>query len=130
MTDINGSGRRPRPRVNAAGARHTACLRILHNSWADGEPPTGHLREIVSATGRLPQPCKDHAIGALTNAEPELRCDMKLPTIGKLLEDQLKDIYNAETQLVKALPKMAKKASSRGLKDAITSHLEETKRQA
>ena len=54
---------------------------------------------------------------------------MKLPTIAKLLEDQLKDIYNAETQLVKALPKMAKKASSKGLKEAITSHLEETKHQ-
>jgi ferritin-like metal-binding protein YciE len=54
---------------------------------------------------------------------------MKLTTIEMLLEDQLKDIYNAETQLVKALPKMAKKAASQGLKDAITSHLEETKHQ-
>jgi ferritin-like metal-binding protein YciE len=52
---------------------------------------------------------------------------MKLPTIAKLLEDQLKDLYSAETQLVKALPKLAKKASSNGLKEAITSHLEETK---
>ena len=54
---------------------------------------------------------------------------MKLSTIAKLLEDQLKDIYSAETQLVKALPKMAKKASFQGLKEAITSHLEETKHQ-
>src|SRR5271168_1007015 len=54
---------------------------------------------------------------------------MKLPTIEKLLEDQLKDIYSAENQLVKALPKMAKKASAGGLKNAITSHLEETKHQ-
>jgi ferritin-like metal-binding protein YciE len=54
---------------------------------------------------------------------------MKLPTIEKLFEDQLKDIYSAETQLVKALPKMAKKAAATGLKDAITSHLEETKNQ-
>ncbi len=54
---------------------------------------------------------------------------MKLPTIAKLLEDQLKDIYSAETQLVKALPRIAKKASSRGLKEAIASHLEETKHQ-
>jgi ferritin-like metal-binding protein YciE len=54
---------------------------------------------------------------------------MKLSTIDKLLEDQLKDIYNAETQLVKALPRMAKKASSQGLKEAITSHLSETKHQ-
>ena len=52
---------------------------------------------------------------------------MKLSSIDKLLEDQLKDIFSAENQLVKALPKMAKKASAQGLKDAITSHLEETK---
>ncbi len=54
---------------------------------------------------------------------------MKIPTVAKLLEDQLKDIYNAENQLVKALPKMAKKASCTGLKDAITSHLQETRHQ-
>jgi len=54
---------------------------------------------------------------------------MKLPTIAKLLEDQLKDLHSAETQLVKALPKMAKKASFKGLKEAITSHLAETKHQ-
>jgi Mn-containing catalase len=54
---------------------------------------------------------------------------MKMPTISKLLEDQLKDIHDAETQLVKALPKMGKKASSKRLKEAITSHLAETKHQ-
>jgi ferritin-like metal-binding protein YciE len=52
---------------------------------------------------------------------------MKLRTIAKLLEDQLKDLYSAETQLVKALPKLAKRASAGALKEAITSHLEETK---
>jgi ferritin-like metal-binding protein YciE len=52
---------------------------------------------------------------------------MKMPTLAKLLEDQLKDLYSAENQLVKALPKMAKKASSKGLKHAFTSHLDETK---
>jgi ferritin-like metal-binding protein YciE len=54
---------------------------------------------------------------------------MKIATVAKLLEDQLKDIHSAETQLVKALPKMAKKASSPALKDAITTHLEETRGQ-
>ncbi len=54
---------------------------------------------------------------------------MKLETIAKLLEDQLKDIYSAENQLVKALPKLAKKATANGLKKAFTSHLEETKNQ-
>jgi ferritin-like metal-binding protein YciE len=52
---------------------------------------------------------------------------MKLSTIDKLLEDQLKDLHSAETQLIKALPKMAKAASSPGLKEAFTAHLEETK---
>ena len=48
-------------------------------------------------------------------------------SLSELLEDELKDIYNAENQLTKALPKMAKKASSPSLKEAFTSHLEETK---
>ena len=41
--------------------------------------------------------------------------------------DALKDIYDAEQQLVKALPKVAKKADNPELKKAITAHLEETK---
>ena len=44
---------------------------------------------------------------------------MKLPTIAKLLEDQLKDIYSAENQLVKALPKMAKKALRPGSQESL-----------
>ena len=47
----------------------------------------------------------------------------------ELLEDELKDLYSAETQLVKALPKMAKAASSPELRRAFERHLEETKRQ-
>jgi ferritin-like metal-binding protein YciE len=49
-----------------------------------------------------------------------------MDTLQELLEDELKDIYNAENQLIKALPKMAKKASSESLKAALTSHLKET----
>jgi len=77
----------------------------------------------------VPPALRRHQVSQLANAQPESRYDMKLPTIAKLLEDQLKDMYSAETQLVKALPRMGKKASSRGLKEAITSHLEETKHQ-
>jgi ferritin-like metal-binding protein YciE len=47
----------------------------------------------------------------------------------ELLIDELKDIYNAEAQIVKALPKMAKAASSPELKRAFEKHLLETKRQ-
>lgn len=47
-------------------------------------------------------------------------------TLSHLLEDELKDLYNAENQLIKALPKMAKKANSSALRKAFTSHLAET----
>ena len=52
---------------------------------------------------------------------------MKLDTLKTLYVDELRDIYNAENQLLKALPKMAKAASSEELKDAFEKHLEQTK---
>ncbi len=50
-----------------------------------------------------------------------------MENLTELLEEQIKDLYNAENQLLKALPRMAKKASSEELKDAFNAHLEETK---
>ena len=50
-----------------------------------------------------------------------------IKTLDDLFVHQLKDIYYAEKQLVKALPKMAEKATSPQLKQAFQSHLEETK---
>ncbi len=44
-----------------------------------------------------------------------------------LFIDQLQDIHNAETQLIAALPKMAKAATTTVLKNAFIGHLEETK---
>jgi ferritin-like metal-binding protein YciE len=40
--------------------------------------------------------------------------------------DELRDVYNAEKQLTKALPKLAKNATNPKLKEAFTAHLEET----
>lgn len=54
---------------------------------------------------------------------------MNISTLHKLLIEELKDLYNAEKQLTKAMPKMAKKASSPKLKKAIEKHLEQTKQQ-
>lgn len=50
-----------------------------------------------------------------------------LNTLKDLLIDELKDLHNAETQLVKALPKMAKAASSDELRSGFNEHLEQTK---
>ena len=41
--------------------------------------------------------------------------------------DELRDIYNAEQQLIKALPKMAKAATSEELRNGFEEHLEQTK---
>ena len=52
---------------------------------------------------------------------------MKMKTLQDLFADEIKDLYSAETQIVKALPKMAKAASSPELKQAFEEHLEQTK---
>jgi len=52
---------------------------------------------------------------------------MSLDNLNDLLTEQLQDIYYAEKQLVKALPKMAKAANTPELVTAFTDHLEQTK---
>jgi ferritin-like metal-binding protein YciE len=52
---------------------------------------------------------------------------MARETLQTLYLNELRDLYSAEQQLVKALPKMAKNAESQDLSEAFTSHLEETK---
>ena len=54
---------------------------------------------------------------------------MSVDTIEKLFVEELKDLYSAENQITKALPKMAKAASSPELKAAFESHLKETEAQ-
>ena len=53
----------------------------------------------------------------------------KMQTLEDLYTDLLKDLYSAEKQLVKALPKMAKNASSADLQKAFQEHLKQTERQ-
>jgi ferritin-like metal-binding protein YciE len=52
---------------------------------------------------------------------------MAVETIEDLFLDELKDLYSAEKQITKALPKMVKAASTPELSQAFASHLEETK---
>jgi len=49
-----------------------------------------------------------------------------MESLEDLMHDELKDIYDAEKQLTKALPKLAKKASNDQLRQAIEQHLQET----
>jgi ferritin-like metal-binding protein YciE len=54
---------------------------------------------------------------------------MPVTTLEDLLVEQVRDLYDAEKQLVRALPKMAGAANSEDLQQAIQDHLEETKNQ-
>ena len=55
---------------------------------------------------------------------------MELQTLQDLYIHELKDLYSAEKQIIKALPKMAKAASNADLKAGFKLHLEETKEHA
>jgi ferritin-like metal-binding protein YciE len=54
---------------------------------------------------------------------------MKIATIQDLYLDLLRDAYNAETQLIAAIPKMAVKAVSKDLAAALKAHFDETREQ-
>ena len=53
----------------------------------------------------------------------------EIATLREALVEEVKDLYNAEKQLTKALPKLAKNATNPKLRDALTSHLRETQNQ-
>jgi ferritin-like metal-binding protein YciE len=55
---------------------------------------------------------------------------MKLSTLEDLYIQELKDLYSAETQIVKALPKMAKAATNEKLAAGFKEHLAQTKEHA
>ena len=54
---------------------------------------------------------------------------MEIEELEELWVDEMRDIYSAENQILKALPKMAKKASSPELRKAFEMHIRETEGQ-
>jgi ferritin-like metal-binding protein YciE len=52
---------------------------------------------------------------------------MELESLRDLYIEELKDLYSAENQLIKALPKMAKAATAKNLKNGFEKHLKETR---
>src|SRR5262249_56730044 len=67
--------------------------------------------------------CEAHASKCRTSEGQQ----MPENSLQQLYVEQLKDLYNAETQLVKALPKMAKAAKSEALREGFEQHLEQTR---
>src|SRR5437773_9192882 len=54
---------------------------------------------------------------------------MNQDTLQELFAEQIRDLYDAEKQIVKALPKMVKAANSEELSEALSKHLDETQNQ-
>jgi ferritin-like metal-binding protein YciE len=52
-----------------------------------------------------------------------------METLQELYEDSVKDVYNAEKQFLKAMPKLLKAARNEALKSAIQTHIEQSKAQ-
>jgi len=52
---------------------------------------------------------------------------MKIESLRDVFDEQIADLYDAENQLVKALPELAQKASTSELREAFENHLDETK---
>jgi ferritin-like metal-binding protein YciE len=73
-------------------------------------------------------------VGSTKQQQPMNETDtdesMKNHPLHQLFLNELADVYSAEQQLIKALPRMAEAAQSEELRSAIESHLEETKNQA
>ena len=108
------------------------CLPCFFASVLGNFPREGIIRFSVAETRHSP----DGAENAWRYSLPTPVTGAKLNrnsimssvnTLQELLIEEIKDIYDAEKQLVKALPKMAKAASNAGLKQGFLDHLEETK---
>jgi ferritin-like metal-binding protein YciE len=65
-----------------------------------------------------------------TNSKSSGGLTMKIESLRDLYVDQLKDLYSAEQQLIKALPKMAKASTSEELRAAFEDHLGQTRQHA
>ena len=65
-----------------------------------------------------------------SNGNGSSTAEQQNPKLEKFFEDSLKDIYWAEKQLIKALPKMKKAATTKELQNAIDDHTAQTEEQA
>src|SRR4029079_8523388 len=95
-------------------------------------PPTADRSEAVAGTRiALPPPRPGRAVRRDRVYPPRIIREsvMSLDSLHDLYVNELRDLYNAENQLLKALPRMAKAASDPGLRAAFEEHLAVTRGQ-
>jgi ferritin-like metal-binding protein YciE len=66
-----------------------------------------------------------HTIGLVNQQEGVSMADLN--TLNDLFQDELRDVYDAEKQILKALPKIIKAVNDDSLRQALSAHLEETR---
>src|SRR5690606_34774002 len=119
------SGSLPGPHCRAA-ARVPGTVTEALDSWC----PRGEGCSIVKAGGAFFHPVFDPVFLKSSLPPPHLRgTHMAVKTIEELFIHELSDIYSAEKQLPKALPRLAKAAAAEELTSAFELHLEETQGQ-
>ena len=96
---------------------------------------TSKTNTTAKKRGRKPGSSSNSRSGQNGNQQIQQRVqqqdsDEAQKSLKGVFEELLKDMYSAEKQLIKALPKMAEAAADEELKDAFETHLEETQRQA
>lgn len=95
------------------------CIHILTSHETLGRVPERGIGESIASV-------QCSAARRITPRN-QPKTTMKLETLKDLFIHELKDLYSAETQLLKALPKMAKAATNADLKAGFEEHLEQTK---
>jgi ferritin-like metal-binding protein YciE len=88
-----------------------------------GRKPAGGLGRTM---GRMMKQVQD----AMPDVKKMLGISVEFQTLNDLFVKELSDLYSAENQLIKALPKMAKACHSAALRKAFEGHLRETEQQA
>jgi ferritin-like metal-binding protein YciE len=122
----------PRARRCSWRAPPSRCCSTRSGGQLSAVGPARHAKELIDLRAvsiwlaRHRVMAGDVSAAQFGNRE---NATMAVKSVNDLLIDELQDIYHAEKQLVKALPKMAKKAKSEQLRQAIERHLEETKGQ-
>ena len=97
-------------------ARESSLLELLGDGATVSSAARRLKREMQTAAGLEPE--LEHKQGNKI---------MKLDSLRTLWIEEMRDLYNAENQIIKALPRMVKRASTPELKQAFETHLEETR---
>ena len=137
-TPVAPSGGRHRHDARRGAARHRHAAEARGGTRAGrAAPPSGVRRLRRGVAGGRPRremrrdlpPVQEPKIRRRVGVAPNRETDMAAKTkdLSDLFHETLKDIYHAEKQILRALPKMAKAAQSDELRQAFETHRDETR---